>query len=687
MQDLRWGSLSNTIEIEDIYGTDHCHQYEWFLECLDIHRVRKTISNFPIYDTLIPLPFPSIELWLNERPAMERIPQICQNVEVPDMELSDASISDSDAIDRDASPIDKKHDTVDLDHWRALDSDDRYSPGATLPYILAVLETFQGTEASKLKFENDSDFKKNNSVEDISPEMETFVKVSHRLFHKGAISLAISGLGSKCIGIRKVSLAIISKFQKSLQIKGSQTNVSWKSRSQVEMAINSLQRGLLLTNAIKMRDQDVSERSFMVPILPMVSALFVSRSLILLTKPGDDLYPAINKHFLRLDDHYGAYKDCFSLPIFMSLFCSVNEHGEGIARKERLFALQLLKDGTVDELCYRVASKRHVPELLLSAFSSYLMQRSFTDESECLLILETIETLVKNGGHTSYRHYFKSVGIIPWFQSGIQTFIVQEKLQSYHLMLSFLNTFHYMLQKYHTFLIEEEEEADTVSLLTLDSSNLLRALGELNNIMESSKTKFLNEKSELLEDIYLKIFCDVHDIEAIRWSKSTKMQIKPIIESYGFPISTALRLFHKADSNISLKIIVVLCSFPLNLDVSDSKQHKNMVILYIEFLKALSQFLLNQVDAVDACNLLFKNISVLSSDVRLTDSSRIDVIEELLRFRRIAVIEDRIKESWMNCLHNLGSALEKGSQPSKMFIRCMRMLITLDEMTGVAKKI
>ena len=78
-------------------------------------------------------------------------------------------------------------------------------------------------------------------------------------------------------------------------------------------------------------------------MLPTVASTFLAKSLCILARPGDDLYGQMNRFFLRLDKFHGAFMDCFSLPAFVYLFCSVSTDTLQ-ARKERIWALQLLKN-------------------------------------------------------------------------------------------------------------------------------------------------------------------------------------------------------------------------------------------------------------------------------------------------------------------------------------------------------
>ena len=134
--------------------------------------------------------------------------------------------------------------------------------------------------------------------------------------------------------------------------------------------------------------------------------------------------------FLRLSNHHGAFTDCFSIPAFMSLFCSAHDSPDQ-ARKERKWALNLLKDGTGDSYSYRMASRRHVPELLLTAFDALFIRQDFNkDDQECILLVESVEVLVKWRESSSFYHYFDAVGLTSWMQSSLNAIALNLDLKA-----------------------------------------------------------------------------------------------------------------------------------------------------------------------------------------------------------------------------------------------------------------
>ena len=98
MHNMIWGDSqqcsSNQSETQ-AFGTDHGQHWEWFIEVIDVQRVRKTISDFPIMDPARPPRQPSIESWLNED----------DDPGEGDSELSIGSSEDDSSIDFNDNPV------------------------------------------------------------------------------------------------------------------------------------------------------------------------------------------------------------------------------------------------------------------------------------------------------------------------------------------------------------------------------------------------------------------------------------------------------------------------------------------------------------------------------------------------------------------------------------------------------
>lgn len=356
---------------------------EWFVDAIEFDRIRLTLTHFPVEDALVPVPFNEIEV-----------------------------LSSSDDID------DRYRDRGSLT-WSGTCEDLRYSPGFILPLILASLdvqlpqETTDDGSANKISYRD----------EETVMENRAFAHACRKIADKGGIALAIASLSSRCPSIRRVAIAICGLFLKALQMEESHGIKSWRDRPQQEMIMSSLQRGLAVRRSMQIQKKDTQEgdehlgvsatdiNKNKVPMLPAVSAIFLAKALMVISKPEDDMYGQVNRYFLRLTDYHGAFQDFFGIPSFLSLYCSSSDDISR-SRIERKWALNILKDGVVDEFCYRIISQHHVPELVMSSFDFMLDDPE--SKSELFLTLEVIEVFLRAGGKNASDHLIQRQGILSW---------------------------------------------------------------------------------------------------------------------------------------------------------------------------------------------------------------------------------------------------------------------------------
>lgn len=337
--------------------------WEWFIQGLDTFRIRKTIEKFPVIDVLDPL---HSDATIGGTDLEEMKDEMSNSYDDESIE----SGSEGSTINN------QKHTQIKTECNKSTDYlDKRYSPGFILPLVLATLETFTPSSLSMMNINNATTAtaqNADNEIDDSSEKNNRFIKIVVRLNNKGTFALALASLSSNCLKLRQVAVSILYFFLLALNSEDARNLNTWRERPQLAMVINSVQRSFVARRSMQMQKEkelspqsndDYSSISSIIPMLPTVASTFLAKSLYILTRPGDDLYSQINRFFLRLDKLHGAFMDCFSLPSFVYLFCSVSNDVLQ-ARKERLWALQLLKSGMVDMTSYKVTICCHVPELL-----------------------------------------------------------------------------------------------------------------------------------------------------------------------------------------------------------------------------------------------------------------------------------------------------------------------------------
>lgn len=290
------------------------------------------------------------------------------------------------------------HDSVDpFTVKRKEDSkDDRYSPGFILPVALSHLELAMNTNHEDAHI-------------DISNAHAEAVDLAQRYCERGVAALSFMAVASDCELLRRTGVVILGMLNFLAGSKRALESSTWRSRPQLAMLFDSFRRAMVIFSQEK-------EPSMLCPQLPSLSALFLARSSLILSRPGDDLYSNLNRVFLRIEKDHGAFQDLWRLPSFITLFCSAADDHEKLL-EERLFALRLVRDGFLNELCYKPLHACHGIELIISAFDNYRLRSRQDKQDELVILMEVLERIVIFGGTRSNEHLFKRLGLMSFWRS------------------------------------------------------------------------------------------------------------------------------------------------------------------------------------------------------------------------------------------------------------------------------
>lgn len=268
--DYQWGSQckkhSLQINNESTSPLEEQQNWDWFVDSINNDRIRSTLSQFPIAETLEPSAESDIE------PTSRKAADV--EMQSDDSGSESSSDTDSKSHDSDSSSVAsvEKPEKVTIaskinsttDSWRGLGEDNRYSPGFILPLVLGALEATvpnelfdisngsQTTKEMKIEENEEGD---DDSEEDIAHH-HAFSMMARRLCDRGCISLAIASLSSRCPSVRKIAVAICGLFLKALQLQESHGMKSWRERPQQEMIMASLQRGLAVRRAMQIKRRE-----------------------------------------------------------------------------------------------------------------------------------------------------------------------------------------------------------------------------------------------------------------------------------------------------------------------------------------------------------------------------------------------------------------------------------------------
>ena len=617
------------------------------MQSFSLDRVRSTISQFPIWESLTPSPDLEVEIW--QAPDDDTYNDVVHNDDQDENMKSSDEEDDSESNNSTNSADETKENVLnnkqhkhDISHnckrdlWRGKGSDDRYSPAFILPLILSILLAFyptSGMEKAKVTSSHDSQTENmdmsidrpNENADDVNYESdeqrEAFVNICYRLSEKGAVALALASLSCIDPDLRHIAVATLGLFLKGVYSQEAHNVTAWKQRPQLQMILDSIQRGLVVRRErtkAKMDDDDnvngdVSLSN--VPRLPHVSSAFLAKASLIVSEPNNDMYGSINAFFLKLSENRGAYKDTGGLPAFISMFCSCNDRPDH-AKKEKLWALSLLKDGVVDGYDYVTASRRHVPELLLTSYETVARRKANSSSYELESILEAIHVLIRNGGRIAYHHFIQNVGLMSWLKSFLTSTDMDTSLPSIAIRIQVLNIITEVINR--SLSMEEDEANDYISF---EAKFLIKSVVEL--VVDTVHSPVFKKEKESGMHALRSSFCDT--IWALESAVKVAGNAELEYEMQGFAFSGIkfesvhnIFLMTWPQKEALAKVIGSLVSFPFSSNQEDAKYVKSTCTIILNTLKEMpvvtsKEFFIRTLKRVNAIFLKF-NDNVLEDD-------------------------------------------------------------------------
>lgn len=431
----RWGSAARRC-------TDNDEGWDWLLNALDSSRIRSTLFQYPVSDMLnAATPVRSEHIVEKDSPFSD----------------DDNEHEDGDDESRTSSSVMSltKHSAItgpECDEWRGSGHDARYSPSFVLPLVLGALEDHLPIDVARSEspksVSETQETGESYADNEYRERHQAFVHFSRRLCDKGAIALALASLSSRCPLVRKMAVGICGLFLKALQMEEALEIKSWHERPQLELLMSSVQRGLAIRRAIQLKKADEARdnREINTPMLPAASAIFLAKSLMIISRPGDEMYGPINRYFLRSKDFHGAFQDCFTLPAFLSLYCNSSDD-QFRCKIERNWALLSLKDGVVDAFCYKIICRSHIPELIMSSLDSCMDNPQCTGEVS--LSIEVLSSIIQSGGSRAAAHMIQRLGLLSWLHGIISWRDLSLVLPSTRLRCNYLRLITTAVQAYN----------------------------------------------------------------------------------------------------------------------------------------------------------------------------------------------------------------------------------------------
>jgi hypothetical protein len=574
---------------EAAYRDVQYRSWDWLADSIDLSRVYETIDCFPIDDTIIP--------------------QCPREIRLCSIGRGDDEIS-----------------------WTPRNASRGYSPGFLLPIILCALHN----EATTLSSHS-------HHSADVEPfRIKQGQILAQALCEKGALAITICTLASHCASLRKVSAAILGLFIDALNTPEALGSPSWKERPQISMLLNSIQRSLVLRYC-----ECPSNHPEDIPELPGFSAVFLAKASIILAHPGDSLYPAINRAFLRSEDDAGGFQELTRLPAFIALFCSSADTTDQLT-SERKFALNLVKDGLIDAKNYKLLIQCHCPELILTSIESAVVRSSFGFDDELQLLLETLTKIITCGAERASSHLVYRLGLISWARAFILRNPIFPTVKGGAVFLTMLTELlkaariPEMMMPIEDFIVETRGIAN--GALSLAMAN------PIGNGFSISKSKIIPIAAKACDVLHL-LSTAQHALLAERPISSNNEQFHDHSRSDGISVESAIRfvstLHFEKQGHYTQRAVSAICVLPIRVVTDDTAKVQELCDLILNICSS------NLHDYPHESKIaIIRRLCFLSGclDCTIQINEKKNIIRQILLWRSSYSNCTTLRQIWYDCL-------------------------------------
>ena len=576
MHDLRWG---------EAWKHPPSESWDWLVDEIEMDRVQATISNFPVEDRLL----------IDEAFLTSQLKKGINGTVRLELNHKNSLIT--------AKVAGQKQELRDR----------RYSPGFLVPLVLAALS---------------------DAARDDEPTsaMANHIQISKRLCDKGCLALAIASLCSGCSFIRRLAVAVIAHFSVVLHSPEARKLESWRERPQIAMMLKALKRGMTV------RKKQSGSSLFEVEKLPGLSAIFLARACLVLSRPSDPVFPAVNQYFLRTGADHGAFQDFLRVPGFVSMFCSDSEDGR--AQEERLWAIRLVRDGFVDEDSYRPLAACHAIELFLSSIDG-ASKASASPEREIRTIFDALQRIIDRGGKDCITHVVGRLGILHWFRSILTGYPLDDIFRDFGSREAFLKLVGTTVNAALHF-IPAEELQDTCESLV---QPLLGLYTTASKAFRHSLGLFMGEVL-------------VHLSQAFESPNSDPNRHSTSARSTGYELDSALKLLTCCDNDKwRNEVLVAFCILPFQLSNGDTvAAFCREAFRIIEADKAS--------DSTDRhLSIILGRLNVLLSLYQLDSLQQSELLTPFVEIRKCCFLH-HAKTAWLECSRHFGTGGSRSTNDS-----------------------
>ena len=611
--------------------------FDWLLNSLEIRRIRATLASFPAQDSVFLKKFAD-----NLKPASDS-----------GLNATFDAAGNGESIENEHLNAGYGFQGLDIANRRPEDDlrskagpDIRYCVGFLLPLIFGAMENGNSDQQKAKDGVEVLHLKDSPRILAMSLNIQptaALISTTQRLCEKGAMSLLLACLCSQCYHVRKLAICILGLFAVVLNSNEAHEASSWRDRPQLAMIANSFQRAMVIAYAKRCSIGQSLSRDDAVPRLPSFVAIFLARASLVASRPDDAIFVAINRFFLKTEEDHGAFQDMHRLPAFISLFCSISDEPTQ-AKKERLFALQLLRDGCIEPACYRLAAACHAPELLLTSFDNYRSRQLLDDRDyiESSLILEALTAMVAHGGRPAVHHLVGRVGLLSWLRSVSVSRPISSLFPTTRSKISFLNLLSISVEKAAMY------DKTRCDILGIEIASLTEAVINFSAAPRTNRKVLSHWQNS--EDprqgisVIMAICKALHSLRngicLLRRNGHTLSDIMP----FGASLRSSNQLLDLIPSALIEQVCISLSSLPIRLDLGEEKEARKFCDV------ALGCSLIGSA-SYDASSAILERTFLL---VEYMYGQNIDpdggLIRKLLSFGQMCTCKGEIYGLWLKCL-------------------------------------
>jgi hypothetical protein len=338
----------------------------------------------------------------------------------------------------------------------------------------------------------------------------------------------------------------------------------------------------------------------------------------------------------------------------MSLFCSSSE-APGQARRERLWALQLLSDGTVDSYCYKVAARCHAPELLLTFFDTSITRGDTGgDDIERGLILDVLIRMLHFGSSVAPLHLVSRVGLLSWIHSLVEG----RPSLSIPIRIKIVKLLHAAVKAANTHeILLESDPKDFMLKLTGASSSVIWLCTDFSKLTPTSLQQTNMDKIPLVESgcECLRMMSLVADQARSKGVEATDA----LISCSGISLKSSMAMLScvtlnwetKANSHLPM-LIEAICLLPFGILEEDTDEERfawcSQVLLIV--LRNNCHEVMHQ---------LLKRILLILKVSQSMPPLSCSLLETMLRCRQDIIVNNEGEDSWIQCLSLLSRNTSK----------------------------